>query len=103
MDTLSSTMNELRKRGYVEDFNLNKYGLKQKNGHLQLTPKEFIIDEVYRFEGMTDPDDEAILYAVSSDKYQLKGILVNGYGIYSDALTDQLLEKLKMRKVLLTE
>ncbi|MEK6481841.1 phosphoribosylpyrophosphate synthetase [Catalinimonas sp. 4WD22] len=102
MDTMSNTMDELRKHGYVEDFNLNRHGLTHTNGNLQLWPEEFVIDDVYRFEGMTDPDDEAVLYAISSDKYHLKGILVNGYGIYSDAFTDQLLEKLRHRRTLLT-
>lgn len=99
METLVNVMEVLRKRGYVEDFNLHRHGLEHKNGNLRLTPEEFVIDEVYRFEGMTDPDDEAILYAISSDKYHLKGLLVNGYGIYSDDLTDQMLEKLGAKKL----
>ncbi|MEZ4906023.1 MAG: hypothetical protein R2822_31770 [Spirosomataceae bacterium] len=58
---------------------------------------EFEIDEFYRFEGQTDPADEAILYAISSDKYNLKGVLVSGYGIYTEPLTNEMLEKLRFR------
>jgi hypothetical protein len=45
-----------------------------------------------------NPSDQSILYAISSDKYQLKGVLVNAYGIYSDPVTDEMLEKLTVRK-----
>ncbi len=49
----------------------------------------------YRFEGVSDPADEAILYAISSAQFHLKGTLVNDYGIYSDAATDKLLRILQ--------
>jgi hypothetical protein len=56
------------------------------------------VDKFYRFEGESNPSDSAILYAVSSNKHQLKGILVNGYGIYSEPITDEMLQKLDIRK-----
>jgi hypothetical protein len=46
---------------------------------------------------MTDPANEAILYAISSLKGK-KGILINGYGIYSDPITDEMIAKLKYLK-----
>jgi hypothetical protein len=56
---------------------------------------KFRIDEVFRFDVDTDPGDQAILYAISSEKYGLKGTLVNGYGIYTEALSNEILEKLR--------
>ena len=41
-----------------------------------------MIDQVFRFEENADPGDQAILYAISASKHHLKGLLVNGYGIY---------------------
>ena len=95
--TLSQTMNDLRKEGYVEDFNLQQNCLECRNGQFQVFADEFKIDKFYRFEGQSNPSDQAILYAISSDKHKLKGVLVNGYGIYSEALTDEMLEKLDIR------
>ncbi|MBL0155025.1 MAG: hypothetical protein IPP93_16720 [Chitinophagaceae bacterium] len=50
----------------------------------------------YRFEGNTDPSDEAIVYAIESQN-GLKGILVNGCGISSEAMSAEIAEKLSIR------
>ena len=92
--TLSGTMEELRKEGYVEDFNLQQNCLECRNGQFKVFADEFKIDKYYRFEGQSNPSDSAILYAISSDRHKLKGVLVNAYGIYSDPVTDEMLEKL---------
>ena len=95
-ETLSGQIDILRTKGYTEDFNLKEDCLECRNGDYKLLHDEFSVDEVFRFEGNSDPADEAILYAISSDHYPLKGILVNGYGIYSDKITDQMVKKLNM-------
>lgn len=94
MTTLSEVMRELRKRGYVEDFNLRNDSIFCRDGACVLYPDDFVIDRYYRFEGQSDPADQAILYAISSERYKMKGVLVNGYGISSNALTDAMVKKL---------
>ena len=96
MESLTETINELRKQGYLEDFNLQQNCLECRNGHFKVFADEFKVDKFYRFEGETNPSDEAILYAISSDKHRIKGILVNAFGIYSEPIADEMLEKLKM-------
>ena len=93
--TLSETLKELKAKGYTEDFNLKAECIDCHSGHLKIFPSDFHIDKYFRFEGQTDPADAAILYAISSDKHNVKGVLVNAYGVYSDALTDEMLVKLK--------
>jgi hypothetical protein len=93
-DTLSETLNALRQQGYTEDFNLHENHLKDSKGHYKFFPNDFHIDKVYRFDGMTDPADETVLYAISSKKQEIRGVLVNGYGIYSEPMTDEMLLKL---------
>ena len=95
-DTLSGQISILRSAGYTEDFNLKEDSLECRDGDYKLLHDQFNVDEVFRFEGDSDPADEAILYAISSDHYPLKGILVNGYGIYTDKITDQMVKKLHM-------
>lgn len=95
--TLSETMNELRKQGYTEDFNLKQNCLECRNGEFKVFADDFKVDDYYRFEGESNPSDSAILYAISSEKFGLKGVLVNAYGIYSDTVADEMMEKLKIR------
>ena len=94
-DTLSEAMNELKKEGYTEDFNIQHDALICKDGTLKLFHDDFVIDKFYRFEGDSNPDDEAILYAISSPKNHVKGVLVNGYGISAEPMASVLVEKLK--------
>ena len=96
--TLSETMSDLRKEGYVEDFNLQQNCLDCRNGQFKVFADEFKVDKFFRFEGASNPSDSSILYAISSDSKHIKGLLVNAYGIYSEPVTDEMLEKLEMRK-----
>jgi len=98
MDTLSQTIEQLRKEGYTLDFNIQGNALLCSNGRHKVLHDEFVIDKVFRFEGMTDPADEATLYAISSEKHDIKGILVNGAGIYSDDVTDEMLRALRIER-----
>lgn len=95
-DTLSEALDDLLKRGYTHNFNIKteESCLIGNNGLFQLSPDEFDIDETHRFEGDTDPGDEMILFAISSKNHQLKGTISNAYGIYSDATTSKIIEKL---------
>ncbi len=95
-DTLSEAISGLKERGYTIDFNIVADKLVCHHTPVSLAPQEFEITEVHRFEGDTDPADEAVLYAIES-KHNLKGILVNSYGPGSDALGDELIKKLKER------
>ncbi|MDX2188311.1 MAG: (4Fe-4S)-binding protein [Bacteroidota bacterium] len=96
-ETLTEAIEGLRKQGYTEDFNLKQNCIECRNGAYKIFHNEFQIDKFFRFEGNTDPADESILYAISSEKYKMKGVLVNGYGISSEPLTNEMLDKLRMQ------
>ncbi len=93
--TLSETVNGLIKAGYTLDFNIQQDCLVCNKTNIVMSPDDFQIDKTYRFEGATNPDDESIVYAISSEKFGVKGILVNGYGISADEATSKLVEKLE--------
>jgi hypothetical protein len=86
--TLLDAIKGLTVEGYSEDFNLQR-GNKKYN----MLRDEFVIDKYYRFDENSDPSDQSIIYAISLVKDGLKGILVNGYGIYSEPLTNEILAK----------
>jgi quercetin dioxygenase-like cupin family protein len=93
--TLSETVNGLIKLGYTLDFNVHEECIVCHQSNIILPPEDFQIDKVYRFEGASNPDDESIVYAISSAKFGIKGTLVNGYGVSSDDATSKLVEKLQ--------
>ena len=93
-DSLLQAIEALRGQGYTEDFNLQANCIDCRDATLRLYPDEFDIDKVFRFYGPSDVDDESILYAISSEKYAVKGILVNGYGVSSDPLTADMVKKM---------
>ncbi|MEO6071131.1 MAG: phosphoribosylpyrophosphate synthetase [Chitinophagaceae bacterium] len=93
--TLSQTINGLKSEGYDKDFNIKEECLVCHSIDTALSPEDFEIDKVYRFEGESNPDDESVLYAISSPKYGVKGVLVNGYGISSDAGSNAIVAKLQ--------
>ncbi|MGV3596545.1 MAG: phosphoribosylpyrophosphate synthetase [Bacteroidota bacterium] len=94
--TLTEAINNLKSNGYVEDFNLKSYCLECRDGEIKVYPDEFHIDKAFRFDVDTAPSDQAILYAISSESHNIKGLLVNGYGIYSDDTSNEIIEKLKL-------
>lgn len=94
-ETVTEAINGLKQRGYTLDFNLEENGVICFNPSLRLHPEEFHIHEVYRFEDNTDPDDQAILFAIESNDGH-KGVLLNAYGAKNDSAADILVQKLKI-------
>ena len=80
MDTLSQRIEQLRKEGYTTDFNLEDEKISNNTNSIIYGVDQLDIDKVYRFEGTSNPDDNCILYAISADD-DIKGVLVDGYGV----------------------
>lgn len=99
-DTVVAALNGLKKRGYTTDFNIAFDKLICSETRVCLNPDEFEITEVYRFEGETNPSDEAVVYAVESKSKAMKGVLVNAYGVYADPMSDAMIKKLSMHRTI---
>ena len=93
MKTLSQVMAILTKRGYTVNFSYSGDGI-TSGEEVTCDCDQFNIDKTYRFEGMSDPDDNAILYAVSDLEGNPKGLLVDAYGVYAHEISDRLKSKL---------
>ena len=90
-DTVTNAINALRNQGYTTDFNIE--GDNVVCNEAKFDAQNFEVVDVYRYEGNTDPADEAAVYAIKSSN-GLKGILVTGYGASADASSAEILEKL---------
>ncbi|MFI5161384.1 MAG: phosphoribosylpyrophosphate synthetase [Sphingobacteriales bacterium] len=89
--TITEAIENLHQQGYVLDFNLETGRLIA--GNKAYLAEEFEIADLYRYEGASDPGDEATVYALVS-KTGVKGLLVSGYGISSDSASEETLKLL---------
>ena len=94
-DTLSQAINSLKEEGYDQDFNAKEDCIECRPLDLRLSPEEFEVDRVFRFEGDSNPDDSSILFAISSNNGKVKGTLVDAYGAYSDPMNAEMIQKLR--------
>ena len=90
-ETVSKAIEELRKQGYTTDFNLEENAIVCSIG--KFGANDFEVVDVYRYEGDSDPGDEAAVYAIQSSN-GLKGVLVTGYGASSESTSPEMLRKL---------
>lgn len=84
----------LKEQGYENDFATQSVCLYCSDLDLRLNPEEFHVDGVYRFEGDSNPDDNSVVYAISS-AHGVKGTLVDSYGPYAENLSFEMAQKLK--------
>lgn len=96
-DTVAEAVNGLKQRGYTIDFNLEADRLFCNKTPLSLKPADFRIAEFYRFEGPSDPADEAVVYAIEARDGR-KGVLVTGFGISAEGAGEEMVEKLSVKR-----
>lgn len=94
-ESLTEAVNDLKKRGYTEDYNLAPECIECASLDLKLHPEHFVVDEFYRFEGDSNPSDNSIVYAISSND-GVKGVLIDAYGVYAHNLTEKMVRKLRV-------
>ncbi len=94
-DTMVEALNDLKERGFVHDFNTETDRIYCSRLKMYYTPKEFNVVEFYRFEGMSNPDDNSIVYAIETSN-QDKGVLVDAYGAY-ESISDEMVKKLSVK------
>lgn len=94
MSTLSGCMASLLKKGYKENLQVKKAGLVIAGQDKTYKPSDVQIDNFYRFEGSSNPSDNAVLYAVRADDGMM-GTLVDAYGSDADELVGDFVQEVK--------
>lgn len=90
-DTLSQAMNGLRDEGYTAQFECNEKGIRSVSSDQYYKPENLKITRQFRFEGMSNPADSSLLYALRSSD-GTKGTLVMSYGSEHSHHLDQIIE-----------
>lgn len=83
MKTLSGCINSLVREGYTDELKPDENGMILISSGKLYQPKEVRIADFFRFEGASNPDDNAILYAIET-KDGAKATLTDAYGTYAD-------------------
>jgi hypothetical protein len=86
MDTLRTVLEHLKQKHQYNEFTINEQGL------VLLLGKSYREDEIhmiktYRFEGDSDPAEEAIIYLIETNDGAI-GYSIDTYGIYTNHSDD---------------
>lgn len=79
MKTLSGVMAELGGTGYGGQFVVSDVSVICETCGTRSQPEDLAVHEVFRFEGMSDPEDESVLFALEGSCGH-RGTLVAAYG-----------------------
>lgn len=94
-ESIVEALDDLKSRGYGIDFRRDPAWVYCYVFDLWITPEQFNVDEVHRFEGSSNPADSAVVYAISSYS-GLKGTLIDSYGVYAEQMTFEMARKFEV-------
>ena len=96
MNTLSQILEKLRLKGMYNQIKMTEHGKRQGVGQKIYSPGDLTIVKTYRFEGDSDPGDNAVLYILENKEGKI-GYILDAYGAYSSQGTagfDDFLKKI---------
>ena len=98
MTDLQKCLNKLEAKGYTDQFRVENNLLQSlTTPEKKYKPEDVTAVNFYRFEGISDPDDMSILYAIETTDGS-KGTLVDAYGNYSDDDTGAFMQNVDISK-----
>ena len=99
MTTLSEVLEKLRLRKQDNEFQVSEEGFRSPEGKLY-QPDDLKIIKTYRFEGDSDPADNAILYLIEAND-GVMGYSIDAYGVYAnntESWYDEFIKKLPVQE-----
>jgi hypothetical protein len=81
--TLAEAIDDLTRRGFTEQFSIVDGGVRAVGTGATFPADELTVREYHRFEGVSDPDDTSIVYAIET-RSGVRGTLVDAFGVYSN-------------------
>lgn len=87
--TVSKALEELNEKGFTVDFNIQE-------SKIINNPNDFEIVHIYRYEGESDPGDEATVFGIKSITGE-KGVYVAGLSATADKSAGMVLNDLAVK------
>lgn len=94
MESLSEALRRLGAAGYTESFRAEPDGLRAVESGCIHEPESLRIEEIVRFEGDSDPQDEAVVFALRCPEHSARGTYVVAYGPGMAPLDVQMVQRL---------
>jgi hypothetical protein len=98
MRTLSSAVEQFVAEGFKANFGVVGGRLRAYDTGRTFAAHEVVIREYERFEGVSDPDDMAIVYAIESLD-GTRGLLTDAFGVYSSPTVSVFLQHVPIRRI----
>jgi len=95
METMVDALHRLGGRGFTDEFQARPEGLRSVNTEKVFSPEDLIIEEVARFEGDSDPGDEATIFALRSEDGRTRGTYTVTFGTDMDPLDAAMVPRLQ--------
>lgn len=93
---LADVLEELVRRGFVAHLGAAGGRVRVLGTGRTLAPEDLVIVEHRRFEGASDPDEMAVVYAVEAVD-GTRGTLVDAFGVYADPAVGAVVERARRR------
>ena len=94
METLSEAIARLEAAGFRDSFRPEGARLWALAAQRFFAPDALVVEEVVRFEGASDPDEQAILFALRSPDGAVRGTLATPYGPLADPASAEVVRHL---------
>lgn len=95
--TMTEAVDGLKSRGFTSNFEFIDNKLQAMESDRRFAADELTIVEHYRFEGITNPADESIVFAIES-RDGTRGVLVDAYGVYANPELTTFLKGVEIRE-----
>ena len=82
MSDITSCLNKVQEKGFTDQYRAKGTYLYCLDNNCIYYPADITVENFYRFEGPSNPDDMAILYAIETSDGR-KGTLIDAYGYYA--------------------
>lgn len=93
----AAALEALRAQGFTGSFIVAAGTLRLLGGSRVFSPDEVTIRDYQRFEGVSDPDDMSIVYAIESTD-GTKGTLVDAFGVYANPAVAAVMDRVRIQR-----
>ena len=97
MTDMEKCLNKLESEGYSDQYKVEKGKLNDLTNNKKYKARDVKAVNFFRFEGITNPEDMSILYAIETSDGR-KGTLIDAYGLYADDDTSAFMQEVEIFK-----